>query len=76
MSRDASLINEIWSIFASHIPQKERVEVAHQLVELFDEYSMVDGFEHESEFDGPLKHAVVAYFDLKDEDKEDDGYDD
>jgi len=76
MSRDASLLNEIWGIVGSYIPQKEKVEAAQQLVELFDEHSMTDGFEHETEFYGPLKAAVVAHFKLDEDEDDDNGYDD
>lgn len=75
MSREAILLNEIWSIVSPQIPSKERKETALQLVELFDEYSMTDGFEHETEFEGVLKAAIVEYFDLGSKDKGgDEGY--
>ena len=76
MSREATLLNEIWGIISTHIPKAEKIEIATQLVELFDEYSMADGFEHETEFDGPLKAAVVVYFDLDTKEGDEDGYDD
>ena len=76
MTNDACFLNEIWGAVAPHIPKKERFEIAQQLVEIFDDNSMADGFEFETEFDGDLKAAVVAHFELDEqfEDEEEDDY--
>lgn len=72
MTRDAALLNEIWSIIKPNTEVNSRQETANSLVELFDEYGMLDGNEHESDFDKEVALAMHDYFDLEDEEDSDD----
>lgn len=80
MSPEVALLAEVWEAVATHIPKKERLLVAEQLVRLFDEHVDISEVEISlNEFDGVLKTAVVSHFDLLLDDPdeyedEDDGY--
>lgn len=80
MSPEVALLAEVWEAVTTHIPKKERLLVAEQLVRLFDEHVDISEVEISlNEFDGVLKTAVVSHFDLLLDDPdeyedEDDGY--
>ena len=77
MNPEVALLAEVWEAVHSHVPRKERLLVAEQLVRLFDEHVDISEIEVSlNEFDGVLKTAVVSHFDLlldaDDADEEDD----
>lgn len=71
MTRDTALINELWSIVKPSIPAKERLQTADAIVELFDEYGMAEGLQHETDLDNDLKIAAGSLYGLEDEEVED-----
>ena len=71
MTRDTALLNELWGIVKPHIAAKERLQTADALVELFDEYSMTDGLEHETDIDKDLKVAAASFYHDDEEEIED-----
>lgn len=76
MSPEVALMTEVWDKVRSHIPAKERLAVAEELVRVFDENTDITEAEHElNEFDSILKAAVISHYDIgleEDEDEEDD----
>lgn len=73
---NVDLIVDLWARLKSHVPVKERLDVADLIVRIFDEYGMADGIENEPELDKELKAAVWSYFDIESADDEDRGDDD
>ena len=67
------VILELWARLKSHVPVKERLEIADLLVSVFDEYNMLDESLLNEDLDKELKtaarsHLVVAD-DFGDEDE-------
>jgi len=60
MSENAALINEIWGALKPYIPAKERLNAADQLVEIFDDYGMSEGFETEMDLEPEIKAASAS----------------
>lgn len=75
MENDIALLNDIWSLFKNHVDQHQRVDVATDLLEVFDDHGMdlADIHSHIGEFDRVLKMAAAEYYcdefhDLDDQD--------
>jgi hypothetical protein len=77
VNENHELLMELWSRIKSHIPPKERLEVADILVVVFDEFSLVDDELLDEDLDKELRAAARSHLDdgLGEEDDED-GYDD
>lgn len=79
ISQDNELILELWSRLKSHIPPKERLEVADIMVVVFDEFGMVNDSLLEEELDREMRAAAKSHLsdgieEFEDsEDEEDDG---
>jgi hypothetical protein len=71
------LLIELWSRIKSHIPPKERLEVADIFVVVFDEFSLVDDSLLDEDLDKELRAAARSHLadatDFEDV-EEDDGY--
>lgn len=72
------LLIELWSRIKSHIPPKERLEVADIFVVVFDEFGLVEDSLLNEELDRELRAAARSHLSQADEDfedyKDDDGY--
>lgn len=76
MNPELVLLVEVWDKFKTHIPKKDKLDVAESLVRLFDEHVDIMDAEHElNELDASLKAAVVSHFDLGFAEEDDDEYD-
>ena len=78
ISQDNELILELWSRIKSHIPPKERLEVADIMVVVFDEFGMVNDSLLDEELDREMRAAAKSHlsdgleeFDDDEEDKDD-----
>ena len=69
------LLIELWSQLKSHIPAKERLEVADLIVTLFDEYGQIDSEILAEDLDKALKAALRSRLEVDEEDNDDDVYD-
>lgn len=76
LDSNADLIIELWSRLKPHIPQKERLEVADLLVNVFDDHGACDGLEDQAGLDKELNAAVKSYYSIDEEieDDDDDSY--
>lgn len=73
MSLESSLLGEVWDTVKPYVPKKEQVEVAENLLRLFDDAVGLDELEvYKHEFDSTLKAAVVAYQGEDEQDDDDD----
>ncbi len=71
VSEHNELIMELWGRIKSHIQPKERLEVADILVDVFDEYGMLDNSIMQEDLDRELKAATrsrMADVELDDDD--------
>lgn len=71
------LIMELWARVKSHIPPKERLEVADIFVVVFDEFGLVDEDLLDEDLDRELRAAARSHlssFDEEVEEDEDDTY--
>jgi len=77
INENNELIMELWSRLKSHIPPKERLEVADIIVVVFDEFGMADELIDEADdLDRELRAAVKSHFgDSPEDDEEDEDYD-
>ena len=76
INENNELIMELWSRLKSHIPPKERLEVADLIVVVFDEFGLADDLADEAEdLDRELRAAVKSHFGDSVEEDEDEGYD-
>jgi hypothetical protein len=74
INENNELIMELWSRLKSHIPPKERLEVADLIVVIFDEFGMADDLIDEADdLDRELRAAVRSHFG-DDPTEEDDDY--
>lgn len=74
ISENNELIMELWGRLKSHIPPKERLEVADLIVMVFDEFGLADDLIDEADdLDRELRAAVKSHFGDSVE-EEDDGY--
>lgn len=69
---NVDLIVDLWSRLKSHLPVKERLEVADLIVSVFNDHDMADGLEDEEGLDKELRAAVKSYYGEGDEDEDDD----
>lgn len=69
------LLIELWSQLKSHIPAKERLEVADLIVTIFDEYGQIDSEILAEDLDKALKAALRSRLEVDEEDNDDDVYD-
>ncbi len=75
ISENNELIMELWSRLKSHIPPKERLEVADLIVVVFDEFGLADDLVDESgDLDKELRAAVRSHFGDSLEEEDDGGY--
>lgn len=77
VNENHELIMELWARIKSHIPPKERLEVADILVVVFDEFSLVDEELLDEDLDRELRAAARSHLASvpDDDDEEDDDYD-
>ena len=78
INQNYELIMELWARVKSHIPPKERLEVADIFVVVFDEFSLLDDDFLEEDLDRELGAAARSHLSEVTEDDEeyddDDGY--
>lgn len=81
ISQDNELILELWSRIKSHIPPKERLEVADIMVVVFDEFGMVNDSLLDEELDREMRAAAKSHlsdgieeFEDEEEEQDDFGY--
>ena len=73
MSPEVALLYELWDKLKSHLPKKDRVELAEEIVRTFDEHLDISEVENElHSFDSMMKAAIVSHFELGYEDEDDD----
>ena len=76
ITENHELLIELWSRIKTHIPPKERLEVADRLVVVFDEYGLIDDSLLTEELDKELRAAARSHFASQDEEELDgDEYD-
>lgn len=61
MDTNHELLLELWARIKSHIPHKERLEVADILVVVFDEFSMVDDSLLDEDLDREMRAAAKSH---------------
>ncbi len=61
VNQNNELIMELWARMKSHIPPKERLEVADILVVVFDEFGLVDDELLDEDLDKELRAAVRSH---------------
>jgi hypothetical protein len=75
VSENNELIMELWSRMKSHIQPKERLEVADILINVFDEFNLVEDDLLDEDLDKELRAAVRSHLpealDEEDDDRED-----
>ena len=64
------LLIELWSRIKSHIPPKERLEVADTFVVVFDEFGLIESDILNEDLDGELRAAVRSHLAEVEEDLE------
>lgn len=75
ITENHELLIELWARIKSHIPPKERLEVADIFVVVFDEFGLVEDSLLDEDLDKELRAAARSH--LSDLDaEEDEGYDD
>ena len=75
INENSELILELWARIKSHIPPKERLEVADILIIVFDEFGKVDDDILDEDLDKELRAAVKSHIGDPLEEDEDDSYD-
>jgi hypothetical protein len=78
MNPDISFLHELWDSVKPFVPKKERLAAAEAVVRSFDDNADIASIEdHVSEFDSAMRAAIVAHFELYDQEDsasdEDDG---
>lgn len=61
VNQNNELIMELWARIKSHIPPKERLEVADILIVVFDEFGLVDDELIDEDLDKELRAAVRSH---------------
>ena len=78
VNENNELIIELWSRLKSHIPPKERLEVADIMIVVFDEFGKVDDDLMDEDLDKELRAAVRSHIgdplDLEEDEEDDDEY--
>jgi hypothetical protein len=67
---DSDFVIELWESMKPYISARERVHAADEIVSLFDAHGFGDGLENSVDLPAELRAAVIAHFDLEDEDDE------
>lgn len=71
MNPEIELLNEAWDIVKDHIPRKERVTVAEELLRSFESHiDMSEITVYQNEFDTSMKAAIIALNGDQDGDEE------
>jgi len=70
VSESNELLLELWARMRSHIPPKERLEVADILVVVFDEFGLVNENLLEEDLDKELLAAAKSHLAVIDEDED------
>ena len=77
VNENNELIIELWARLKSHIPPKERLEVADIMIGVFDEFGKVDDDLMDEDLDRELRAAVRSHIgDPLDIDEDDGDFDD
>lgn len=71
MNHDEFLI-ELWERVKPFVPRKDRLEAAEAIITVCDEHGYADGLESATDIDKVLNTAIKAYFELDDQDEEED----
>lgn len=71
MSRDVEFLNDVYYAMRSYTSKSELQVMAEDLVRIFDDNGMSDGFEDDVTITGPLKKAIKTHFDMDDGDIDD-----
>lgn len=79
VSDNNELILELWARIKSHIPPKERLEVADIMVVVFDEFGLVDDSLLDDDLDKEMRAAARSHLaddieELENEDEDDSDY--
>jgi hypothetical protein len=61
VNENNELIIELWARLKSHIPPKERLEVADIMIVVFDEFGKVDDDLMDEDLDRELRAAVRSH---------------
>ena len=74
INENHALLLEVWATLKSHIDPKERLEVADQLMSVFDEFGLIEESLLEEDLDKELRAAARSrlVFDEEEEDEDDD----
>ena len=71
MSSEPELLIEMWNALRSYIPQKERMEAALSVINLFDTFGDIEELKEYVGQDSYLDKALEDYFEEEDEENED-----
>ena len=63
INENHELLIELWSRIKSHIPPKERLEVADIMVVVFDEFGLVEESLLDEDLDKELRAAARSHID-------------
>lgn len=75
MNPEVELLNETWDIVKDHIPRKERVTVAEELLRSFDAHMDMSEIDvYKNEFDTSMKAAILAVAGEEEIDHDDEGW--
>lgn len=76
INENHELLIELWSRIKSHIPPKERLEVADIMVVVFDEFGLVEESLLDEDLDKELRAAARSHIDRDADEFEYEDYDD
>lgn len=76
INENHELLIELWSRIKSHIPPKERLEVADIMVVVFDEFGLVEESLLDEDLDKELRAAARSHIDRDVDEFEYEDYDD
>lgn len=69
MNPELSLLSDVWAVISPYLPDSEKVEIAEDIIRLFDETLELTVTDHAvHEFHDELEEAARNYFDLDEED--------
>lgn len=75
MNPEIELLNETWDIVKDHIPRKDRVTVAEEILRSFEAHMDMSEIEvYKNDFDASMKAAIVALAGDQDGDEESDDW--
>lgn len=68
MNEDTELMVGVWEVIKTYVSKKDRSEIPHALLRVFDELCDMDGIEDNlSLFDSELKDAIVDFYEIGDD---------